>query len=206
MTTFSIGNLVLNSFLAFGLKYLWNMVTLLQFMIFMREWLVLLPDEADIFLRELRSLALLEFLQKYEIKETVLGWFGVEEESSPKKDQSLLDKLAVILLAGIVIVFLVLLLLCLRVCVKKSPRAKRCNDSIKAKLFYNTFIRYVLLGTLKIQLTFGGTVFIGYVFPETLTLVAPETGPFVFGILVLIVMSLMPFLFAWVLYTNRSAL
>lgn len=29
ISTFSIGNLVLNSFLAFGLKYLWNMVTLL---------------------------------------------------------------------------------------------------------------------------------------------------------------------------------
>ena len=78
MTTFSIGNLVLNSFLAFGLKYLWNMVTLLQFMIFMREWLVSLPDEANIFLKELRSLALLEFLQKYEIKDTVFGWFGIE--------------------------------------------------------------------------------------------------------------------------------
>lgn len=120
-------------------------------MIFMREWLISLPDEADIFLRELRSLALLEFLQKYEIKETVFGWFGIEKENNPlKKEQSLLDKLAVILLAGIVIVFLVFLLLCLRVCVKTSPRAKRCYESIKAKLFYNTFIRYVLLGTLKI--------------------------------------------------------
>lgn len=35
---FSIGNLIFNLFLAFGLKYLWNMVNLLQFVVFMRTW------------------------------------------------------------------------------------------------------------------------------------------------------------------------
>lgn len=42
--------------------------------------------------------------------------------------------------------------------------------------------------------------------PETLTLPAPETGLLVFGILVLTVMSLMPLIFAWVLYANKGNL
>ena len=38
MKAFAFGNLILNVVLAFGLKYLWNMVNLLQFIIFMRMW------------------------------------------------------------------------------------------------------------------------------------------------------------------------
>lgn len=50
MVTFSIGNLILNLVLAFGLKYLWNMVNLLQFVVFMRIWQIPIPPKADTFL------------------------------------------------------------------------------------------------------------------------------------------------------------
>ena len=56
----------------------------------------------------------------------------------------------------------------------------------------------MLLGTLKIQLTFAGTMLIGVVVPETLKEPAPEKGFIVFGTIVLVVLTLMSFLFAWV--------
>ena len=43
MASFSIANLILNVFLAVGFKFIWNMVTLLQFVIFMRIWIISLP-------------------------------------------------------------------------------------------------------------------------------------------------------------------
>ena len=62
MAAFSIGNLILNLFLAVGLKYLWNMVNLLQFTVFMRQWQIIIPPEADLFIKSLKTLALFEFL------------------------------------------------------------------------------------------------------------------------------------------------
>lgn len=60
----SIGNLILNIFLGLGMKYLWKMVNLLQFAVFMREreWQIIIPDKAHVWLKELKSLALFEFL------------------------------------------------------------------------------------------------------------------------------------------------
>ena len=60
----SIGNLILNIFLGIGMKYLWKMVNMLQFVVFMREreWQVRVPDEANVWLKELKSLALFEFI------------------------------------------------------------------------------------------------------------------------------------------------
>jgi len=62
MGTLALGNLILNLVLGFGMKYLWNMVNLLQFVVYMRAWLILLPIKTDVFLGALKSLALFEFL------------------------------------------------------------------------------------------------------------------------------------------------
>ena len=43
MATLSVSILVLQIFLAMGLKYLWNIMNLLQFLIFMQMWLISLP-------------------------------------------------------------------------------------------------------------------------------------------------------------------
>ena len=66
----SIGILILQIFLAMGLKYLWNIMNLLQFLIFMQMWLISLPHTTRIVLKELKSLALLEFIPT----EVLKGW------------------------------------------------------------------------------------------------------------------------------------
>lgn len=80
MVAFALGNLLLNIVLAFGLKYLWNMVNLLQFIIFMRMWQIWIPIEADLFLGSLKSLALFEFLPTDQIDGTLKGWLGIESD------------------------------------------------------------------------------------------------------------------------------
>ena len=48
--------------LYYGLKYLWNLMYLIQFLVFMQMWLTNLPHMAQVFLAELKNLALLEFI------------------------------------------------------------------------------------------------------------------------------------------------
>jgi hypothetical protein len=43
MTFVSSGNVALNVVLSYGLKYLWNMVNLLQFVVFIKQWKFSLP-------------------------------------------------------------------------------------------------------------------------------------------------------------------
>ena len=43
--------------LYFGLKYIWNIMNLIQFMFFMQLWLISLPARARVFLGELKALA-----------------------------------------------------------------------------------------------------------------------------------------------------
>ena len=148
--TFSVGNLAINLLLGAGLKLLWNMVTLLQFVVFMRKWLVLLPAPADIFLKKLKTLALFEFLPTKLIKDFIIDELGIDLERREDGVETLFDKLSVFLIAAFFIVVIVVVLFLLSVCVKKCPRVAKCYEAVKAKVFYNTFIRYLILGTLKI--------------------------------------------------------
>ena len=77
MAAFALGNLILNVILAVGLKYLWNMVNLLQFVVFMRTWNCTIPIAADIFLEALKTLALFEFLPTDKIDDTLMDWLGL---------------------------------------------------------------------------------------------------------------------------------
>lgn len=53
MASFSVGNLILNIVLAAGMEHLWKMVNLLQFVIFMRKWLIGMPRFTDSWLKSL---------------------------------------------------------------------------------------------------------------------------------------------------------
>lgn len=73
---------------------------------------------------------------------------GIERVGST----SLIDNMGAMLLIGFLICILLLILLLLRVCTKKSPCVRRVYETIKKKLFYNTFLRFVLQSTLKLQI------------------------------------------------------
>ena len=62
------------------------MVTLLQFVVFMRTWSVLLPVKADIFLKSLKSLALFEFLPTDNLDEKLMDFLGIKKENDEQND------------------------------------------------------------------------------------------------------------------------
>ena len=62
MTIFSTLQLASNVFLAYGLKYLWNMVNLLQFLVFFQYWQINIHPSAQLIIDQIRKLALFEFI------------------------------------------------------------------------------------------------------------------------------------------------
>ncbi len=80
MSGVSVGLLILNLFLAMGLKYLWNLMNLLQFLIFMQMWQIKLPDFSRIILKELKSLAFLEFIPTAFFKDALRKLFEKGDE------------------------------------------------------------------------------------------------------------------------------
>ena len=110
------------------MKYLWNMVNLLQFVVFMRIWQILIPPKADIFLEQLKSLALFEFLPTDKIRDAFKGMVGSKEEKCEEcvdptaKDPPISEKLAVFLIVAITIFLVLVLLLLLKYLIKVCPK------------------------------------------------------------------------------------
>ena len=86
---------------------------------------------------------------------------------------------------------------------------RKCYTYLKSKLFYGVLIRFVLLGTLKMQLTFGGRLFVGTLIPESDVdgSVRPDLAVTLSAVAVIIALSLLsPILFGYVLWKNKDNL
>lgn len=205
MTAFALGNLVLNVILAVGLKYLWNMVNLLQFIVFMRNWGCTMPQETEIFLEALKTLALFEFLPTDQIDDTVMGWLGIEKDDSGEQ-KSWFDDLAVVMIFAIVLLFLFLILLIGFLVKRHSAKCISCLNGLKKKLFFGVLIRYLLLGTLKTQMSLCTGLSIGNLIPETFQQPAKGLSFTVVASTVICLLNLAPLLFGVTLWRNRKNL
>ena len=148
-TTITITMLCAQVCLYFGLKYLWNIMNLIQFVIFMQMWLVGLPPTARIFMRELKALALLEFIP--------YQWLSGDDAQSDKSSavseeigidrfgtNSLVNGLGSMLIIAMVIGIVILLAIFLRLIAIYSSLIMKLFVMIKTKLQYNSILRYVL--------------------------------------------------------------
>lgn len=210
VNTFSIVNLIVNLVLAIGFKFIWNMVTMLQFVVFMRFWLVDIPIFTESFLKALKSLALFEFIPTLSIKQGFIDFFGIEQSpvSEEAKGETFFDKLAVFIIAGGAILVLALFALLLRFSLKCSAKVQKCYDAIKRKLMYGTLIRYLLLGTLKMQLATVGQLTIGDIISESehSSEEEPTVGFQIFGWSLVSFLTASPVLFGFVLWKHRKRL
>ena len=218
MAAVSISTWIMNIFLAAGLKYLWNMVNLLQFAVFMRIWQVRIPSETDIFLKTLKTLALFEFLPTDQIDDKLIEWFGGDEASDCEEtssdseecknieEESIFDQLAVVIIAAFVIFLLCFVLIILRLLLLVCPKVKRCFDGLKRKLFFGTFLRYLLLSTLKVQITFCSGLAIGNLFEATREKPAKDKTFVLVASVFMSVLSLAPIVIAIILFRKRREL
>ena len=73
-----------NLVLAYGLKYMWSMANVLQFLIFISNWKINLDPFADTLLEQLKKLAFFEFVDTKPIKEEISKFLhiAIDSESS----------------------------------------------------------------------------------------------------------------------------
>ena len=157
----STTNLLLNCFLYVGLKYLWNMVNLLQFEVFMLNWQISIPYRAEAFLKYIKLLALMEFIPSEWLTDAISDFFGIgckKDDATCKEsiDESertgmsklgstnIVDNMGIMLLLAVFILLFVVLLLLSKHCMYADYRLFRVYMQIRQRIFWNTFIRYVL--------------------------------------------------------------
>ena len=107
---FSLLSFIICLVLGYGLKYIWNIINVLQFTIFMLRWRISLPVLTDKYLRSLKMLVLFEFLPTDE----VLG--AAKEKASYVGSQKELFKDMALLIVGILALIVILLVLLLGKC------------------------------------------------------------------------------------------
>ena len=154
MAGITVSVLILQCFLYLGIKYLWNFMNLLQFLIFMQMWLISLPPRARTFLRELQSLALLEFLPYHWFIEEKYHVAGSEETGIDRLgSNTLIDGLGAVIMIIIIILTLTALLLLFRSLAGYIPILMKLYRYLKKRMKYNALLRFILQSTLKIQIT-----------------------------------------------------
>ena len=73
-------------------------------------------------------------------------------------------------------------------------------------MFFGVFIRYILLGSLKIQITICSSLAVGYIVEESVTKPRPTTTLIIIGIIVILILWLCPLVFGIILYKNQKTL
>lgn len=119
---------------------------------------------------------------------------------------SIFDKLAVFIIIGLALVVMLVILVALFFLQKFCPCVQKCYAVIKQKLFYNTLIRYLLMGSLKMQITFCGALAIGTFVPVSEEKPMPDRGTLITSTVLMVLLTLIPFIFALILWRNKDQL
>ena len=163
---FSLLSFLVCLVLGYGLKYLWNIVNILQFTIFMLRWRINLPLLTLECLKSLKMLVLFEFIPSAQI----IGWakdqVGLIKESNedPNAQDGLRDS-DTLVLAGIVTLLATLLVLLISKCsclIHSDYRVFKMYMQVRQKLFYNSIVRYLYTGAIKLQLSAVDTFLFGF--------------------------------------------
>lgn len=80
MTVLASGNIIVNLIFSMALKYLWNLINLLQFLIYFEDWLLSIPILPKTFFRTLQYLVYMEFIPHEAITNRLSNAFGFETE------------------------------------------------------------------------------------------------------------------------------
>lgn len=83
VNTVSTSSVALNIILGLSLKYLWGMINVLQFVIYMNEWKINWPANANLAVKTLRTIALGEFIDTTKMMNSVAEFYGIDLQSEP---------------------------------------------------------------------------------------------------------------------------
>ena len=93
-------------------------------------------------------IALMEFMPTEWFTDIFSDWFGIQKGN----EQNIVENMGMMLLIGCCVLFAVLLILVVGLLMLFNFKLYRIFRNLLRKVFYNTFIRYLLQSTLKLQI------------------------------------------------------
>ena len=163
--------------LGYGLKYIWNIINVLQFTIYMLHWQIELPVLALFCIEKLKMLVLFEFIPA----ESIMGWIKekagihnsnneakkIDDEQSPVEQDILADGSIILLgIFTLFAIFLITVAIKMKCLIEKNYSVYRFYMIARRKIFHNTIIRYFYTSAIKLQMIACNIFFAGF----TLTL------------------------------------
>ena len=79
LTAVGWSNFALQLLIAYGLKYLWNIVNIMQFAVYLPRWKLSYPQNVKSFLSAVKVIALMEFLPTDWLTDGLSDVFGMSE-------------------------------------------------------------------------------------------------------------------------------
>ena len=114
----------------------------------MQRWKLDYPANTNSVLKFIKMIALIEFMPTEWFTDILSDWFGIQKGD----DQNILENMGMMLLIGCCVLFAVLLILVVGLLMLFNFKLYRIFRNLLRKVFYNTFIRYLLQSTLKLQI------------------------------------------------------
>ena len=154
--TVATGNIVVNILLGSSLKLLWGMINTLQFVVFFTEWNIVIPPNAIMAIETFRTIALGEFIPYEWLTGPLSEPFKAGEEGDENARSSVIGNMGVMLvILSFIVVLAILITICVKCC-KPGSKLHTLFGKIKAKIFWNSVLRFILQSYLKIAI---GTLF-----------------------------------------------
>ncbi len=114
----------------------------------MQRWKLDYPANTNSVLKFIKMIALMEFMPTEWFTDILSDWFGIQKGD----DQNIVENMGMMLLIGCCVLFAVLLILIVGLLMLFNFKLYRIFRNLLRKVFYNTFIRYLLQSTLKLQI------------------------------------------------------
>ena len=192
--SFATVNLVLQILLGASLKLLWAMINTLQFVVFFEEWPVLIPMNAKFAMDFFRTVALGEFIPYEEVTGPLSEPFQSEE------GENILSSMGVMLVFGGIVLILAVLVVIMFRCCRPGMKCHSIGQKLKAKIFWNSMLRFSLQSSLKNSLAVMFTIK-AISFSTT-----ADTLNGVTGLVLLTILVGLPVFYAILLHKNRKEL
>lgn len=202
--TVATGNIIVNILLGSSLKLLWGMINTLQFVVFFTDWEVIIPPNAIMAIETFRTIALGEFIPYEWLTEPLSKPFKRPEEEEGEDGENdrsnVLANMGVMLVILAMIVVLAVLIILLIKCFDLGQKIQDLFLKIKAKIFWNSILRFILQSNLKTAI---GTFFALYLIKVSTDMDAVNAG---LTLCILAFLFFIPIFFFIVLNRNQEHL
>ena len=148
----SFGQIILSILAGKALKYLWNQIYIVQFIVYFMTWNIIMPAKVLLLLEVLKDLVFFAVVKKAikqftsndackDVKEICEANEGVASSINRINSDSLFENAGVIILGFSLVLAFMIVGVCY-VIGKYSPKVKAIYRKIKGKMMWNYVVRY----------------------------------------------------------------